>query len=89
MSSTKIINKNRPKNTTLGNTTGNINPLGKRSPYTYSLCPIRQKVLNPFKQFIKVGVAYVNVCISRRLKEELVWVIDNKMLFKTVVLLRN
>ena len=45
---------------------------------------------------IKVGVAYVNVCISRRLKEELAWVIDtrlgvisNKMLFKTVVPLRN
>ena len=45
---------------------------------------------------IKVNVAYVNVCISRRLKEELAWVIDkqlwtitNKMLFKTVVPLRN
>ena len=45
---------------------------------------------------IKVGVAYVNVCILRRLKEELAWVIDkrlrvisNKMLFKTVVPLRN
>ena len=25
---------------------------------------------------IKVGVAYVNVCISRCLKEELAWVID-------------
>ena len=45
---------------------------------------------------IKVGVAYVNVLISKRLKEELAWVIDkqlraisNKMLFKTVVPLRN
>ena len=40
----------------------------------------------------KVGVAYVNVRISRRLKEELGWAIDkqlrliiNKMLFKTVI----
>ena len=45
---------------------------------------------------IKVSVAYVNVCVSRCLKEELAWVIDkqlraisNKMLFKTVVPLRN
>ena len=41
---------------------------------------------------IKVGVAYVNIRVSRRLKEELAWVIDkwlraisNKMLFKTIV----
>ena len=45
---------------------------------------------------IKVGVAYMNVCVSKRLKEELAWAIDkrlqiisNKMLFKTVVPLRN
>ena len=45
---------------------------------------------------IKVGVAYVDIHVSRRLKEELAWVIDkrlrvisNKMLFKTVVPLRN
>ena len=45
---------------------------------------------------IKVGVAYVNIFVSRRLKEELAWVIDkrlqvisNKMLFKTVVPLTN
>ena len=43
----------------------------------------------------KVGVAYVNVRISRRLKEELGWAKDkqlqliiNKMLFKTVIPLR-
>ena len=43
-----------------------------------------------------VGVAYMNVCVSRHLKEELAWAIDkwfqatsNKMLFKTVVPLRN
>ena len=37
-------------------------------------------------------MAYMNVCVSRRLKEELAWVIDkwlrvisNKILFKTVV----
>ena len=37
-------------------------------------------------------MAYVNVCISRGLKEELAWVIDkcllvvsNKMIFKTVI----
>ena len=42
---------------------------------------------------MKVDVAYVNICV---LKEELTWVIDkrlqaisNKMLFKTVVPLRN
>ena len=41
-------------------------------------------------------MAYVNICVSRRLKEELAWVIDkqlrvisNKLLFKTVVPLRN
>ena len=41
-------------------------------------------------------VAYMNVCVSKRLKEELAWAIDkwlrvisNKMLFKTVVPLRN
>ena len=41
------------------------------------------------------GVAYVNVCISRHLKEELAWAIDkwlwliiNIMLFKTVIPLR-
>ena len=40
---------------------------------------------------MKVGVAYVNVRLSRRVKEELIWVIDNwlwimtnKMLFETV-----
>ena len=45
---------------------------------------------------IKVGVAYVNVRILRRLKKELAWAIDkrlqaisSKMLFKTVVPLRN
>ena len=45
---------------------------------------------------LKVGVVQVNVCVSRHLKEELAWVIDkwlwvisNKMLFKTVVPLRN
>ena len=45
---------------------------------------------------IKVGVAYVNVRVSRRLKEELAWTIDkrlrvvsNKMLFKTVIPQRN
>ena len=45
---------------------------------------------------VKVGVVYVNVCVLRCLKEELAWVIDkwlwvisNKMLFKTVVPLRN
>ena len=45
---------------------------------------------------IIIDVAYVNVRVSRRLKEELAWVIDkrlrvisNKMLFKTVVPLRN
>ena len=41
---------------------------------------------------IKVGVAYVNVCVLSCLKEELAWVIDKrlwaistKMLLKTVV----
>ena len=45
---------------------------------------------------IKVSVAYVNVQVLRRLKEKLAWVTDkwlkvisNKMLFKTVVPLRN
>ena len=45
---------------------------------------------------IKVGMAYVNIRVSRRLKEELAWgidkrlrVISNKMLFKTVVPQRN
>ena len=44
---------------------------------------------------IKVGVADVNARVSRRLKEELSWVIDkrlrlivNTMLFKTVIPLR-
>ena len=45
---------------------------------------------------IKMGIAYVNVCVSKWLKEGLTWaiakwlrVISNKMLFKTVILLRN
>ena len=45
---------------------------------------------------IKVGVTYVNIHVSRHLKEKLAWVIDkwlwvisNKMLFKTVVPLGN
>ena len=45
---------------------------------------------------MKMGVVYVNVRVSRPLKEELTWFIDkrlqvisNKMLFKTVVPLRN
>ena len=45
---------------------------------------------------IKVGMAYVNVRISKQLQEELTWAIDkrlwvisNKMLFKTVAPLRN
>ena len=44
---------------------------------------------------IRVGVAYVNVRVSRHLKEELSWAIDkrlrliiNTMLFKTVIPLR-
>ena len=48
------------------------------------------------RSVVKVGVAYVNICVSRRSKEELAWVIDkrlrvisNKMLFKTVLPLRN
>ena len=43
-------------------------------------------------QVIKVGVAYVNICILRHLKEELTWAIDkplqvisNKVVFKTVI----
>ena len=43
-----------------------------------------------------MGVAYVNVCVSRHLKEELAWALDkwlrvvsNKMLFETVIPLRN
>ena len=43
----------------------------------------------------RVGVAYVNVCVSRHLKQELGWAIDkclpliiNKILFKTVIPLR-
>ena len=43
----------------------------------------------------KVGMAYVNLRVSRRLKEELGWAIDkqlrliiDKMLFKTVIPLR-
>ena len=42
------------------------------------------------------GVAYVNIRVSKSLKEELAWTIDkrlrvvsNKMLFKTVIPLRN
>ena len=45
---------------------------------------------------IKVGVAYMNIRVSKRLKEQLawdidkwLWVISNKMLFKTVIPLRN
>ena len=45
---------------------------------------------------IRVGVAYVNVRVSRRLKEELSWAIDkqfrliiNTLLFKTVIPVRN
>ena len=45
---------------------------------------------------IKVGVVYVKVRVSKRFKEELdwaidkrLWVISNKMLFKTAVSLRN
>ena len=44
---------------------------------------------------IRVGVAYMNVRISRHLKEELAWAIDkwlwliiNTILFKTVIPLR-
>ena len=44
---------------------------------------------------IRVGVVYVNVCVSRRLKEELSWVIDkrlrliiNTVLVKTVIPVR-
>ena len=45
---------------------------------------------------IKVGVVYVNICVSKQFKERLVWAIDkqlwaisNKILFKTVLPLRN
>ena len=45
---------------------------------------------------IKVDVSYVNVHVSKSLKEELAWAIDkqlwvvsNKMLFKTVITIRN
>ena len=43
-----------------------------------------------------MGVAYVNVHVSKQLKEKLAWAIDiqlliigNKMLLKTVITLRN
>ena len=43
-----------------------------------------------------MGEVYVNVDVSRRLKKELAWAIDtrlrvssNKILFKTVIPLRN
>ena len=43
----------------------------------------------------RVGMAYINVRVSRRLKEKLGWAIDkrlqliiNKILFKTVIPLR-
>ena len=36
-----------------------------------------------------MGVAYVNVHVSRYLKEELAWALDSKTLFKTVMALRN
>ena len=45
---------------------------------------------------MKLGVVYVNIRVSRHLKEELVWAIDkgfqdisNKMVFKTAIPLRN
>ena len=45
---------------------------------------------------MKVSVAYVNISVSKHLKEELVWAIDkllwvnsNKMLLKIVIPLRN
>ena len=45
---------------------------------------------------MKVGMRYVNIHALRHWKEELAWAIDkrlqvisNKMLFKTVILLRN
>ena len=45
---------------------------------------------------IKDGMVYINVCVSKQLKEELAWAIDkqlwvisNKMLFKTVIPHRN
>ena len=63
-------------------------------------CNSRQKQLyfsNKMELFsIKVDVAYVNVSVSKQLKEKLAWAIDkrlqiitNKMLFKTVIPLRN
>ena len=45
--------------------------------------------------FIKVGVVYMNVHVSKCLKElvwatdKRLWVISNKMLFKTVIPQRN
>ena len=45
---------------------------------------------------IKVGVAYVNVCKLKHVREEVAWSIDkwlhvisNEVLFKTVIPLRN
>ena len=45
---------------------------------------------------IRVGVAYVNISVSKHLKEELSWAIDkqlwliiNTMLFKTVISLES
>ena len=61
--------------------------------YTKSSCT---RVKRRSTSVIKVGVAYVNSYVSRCLKEELAWAIDkrfrvinNKMLFKTVIPLRN
>ena len=61
------------------------------------VCVLKVAVLETRRSasVIKVGVAYVNVHVSRRLKEEQGWVIDkrlrvisNTMLFKAVVPLR-
>ena len=42
---------------------------------------------------IKVGVAYMNVCVSKHLKEELAWAINKLasayLLFRIVMPLRN
>ena len=53
------------------------------------------RIIRQSASIIRVGVAYVNVHVSRHLKEELSWPIDiwlqlifNIMLFKTVIPLR-
>ena len=45
----------------------------------FTVTVVKSRVTRQNASVIRVGVAYVNVCVLRHLKEELAWAIDKRL----------